>query len=521
MQLRARTDPVWFAKEVLRLKQLPAEHTLNSNPDLTWELDAWQIELMEAAADIYRKLIGEPTVINHDGKNFITVRAPHGPGKTFGAAMFMHWFNLSFNGLIACTAPKMDQLKTRLWREFSKIQFRAVRQYAGLMSVDATRITWGGKYKDESGAEVERHWIALAETASAVENLAGLHDQHIAFLVDEASGVQESLYPVIFSALSTGYLRILILIGNPTKRIGTFAASHLNADLSKDFFKIHISLDKTKRVNRKWVEQMVRQYGADSPTVRVRCYGEFADTSENQLIPLEWIERARNREFDIERGDGSSPRLRVTVDVADGGADETVVVVARHFLTHVLILRIFRFNFPSSVSPILAGEKALEIGRSWGAESGDDIVVDAMGVGAGTAGTLIKLAETDRTVPGIIPYRGGEASDGPYRNRRVQSYISLRNALRDNTITFADNALPDRQQWDELEGQLCSIRLKAEITRVDDLMTKEEMKRESMKSPDIADALAMQYATMAPRLVTGMQVPVQTVAIRSNLLENY
>jgi len=434
--------------------------------------------------------------VNHDGKNFITIRAPHGPGKTFGAAMLMHWFGFCFDGLIACTAPKMDQLKTRLWREFKKIQSRSVKDYASLMQVDTTKITWGGSFVDSTGKKQTKNWFALAETASSPENLAGFHDRHIMFIVDEASGVPESLYPVVFSALSTGWLRILVLIGNPTKRVGTFAASHLQPEVSKDFYKLHITLDKTTRVKRQWVDQMIRQYGDNSPIVKVRCYGEFADANEHQLIALDWIEQSRNHDFNIEKGDGSIPNLIVSCDVADGGMDETVITVAHHYQTKTVVKKILRFNFEQSKSPILAAEKCIQIYSAWGGSSSnsDCIIVDSMGVGAGTAGYLMKYAATNSL--NVIAYKGGASSDDKerWRNKRVQCYLNLRDAFRDKQICFADDALETREGWSELEAQLCSMKLKPGSDRVEDLISKEELKRSGIKSPDIADSLAMQFA---------------------------
>lgn len=528
-QLRARTDPEWFAENILRLRALPSEPTLKTNPDLSWEMDAWQRELLNATADIYRKLIGEATVCNHDGKPYITVRAPHGPGKSFAAAMLMHWFGYCFDGLIACTAPKLEQLKTRLWREFRKINARAVKQYAGLMKVDATKITWGAQWTDDSGIVRGKEWYALAETASNPENLAGFHDRHIMFVVEEASGVPEELYPVVFSALSTGYLRVLVMIGNPTKRTGTFAASHLNADVARDFYKLHVSLDKTSRVKRAWVDQMIRQYGSQSPIVKVRCYGEFADASDYQLIPLEWIEQARNSKFDIERGDGSHPTLRVSVDVADGGMDETVITVGMHYMSHIVIKRQYRFNFEPSKSPVLAAHKALEIYDAWGGDvqNGDDLVVDGMGVGAGTAGTIM-LASEQRQSEGrqglrVIVYQGGASSDDTklWRNKRVQSYMVLRNAFRDGTITLLDDCHADRIAWSEFEAQLCSVRMKPTNDRIEDLVTKEELKREGVKSPDLADSLAMQFATAKPALVRRNHNVGNIVTIESRVLRDF
>ena len=503
----AKGNPKEFAQQVLNLRAFEGEHTLDTNPDLSWEMDDWQVELMEAVADIYRHKIGQPTKFNHTGLPYVTVRAMHGPGKSFGMAALMHWFNYCWPGLIAATAPKMDQLKTRLWREFRKIQMRAHADYRGLMKVDATKITWGGSWTDANGNKQSREWYALAETASRPENLQGLHDRYMMFLIDEASGVTEEIFPVIISALSNGYLPILVMIGNPTQREGFFASSHLDADISRDYYRMHISLDKTRRVSRKWVDTVKRMYGENSPVFKVRCLGEFADASANQLITLVWIEKARNREIDIERGDGSIPRIRVSVDVADGGLDETVFIIARHYASYVLFLRCIRANYEPHVAPIESAREAMRLFDAWGGNpgNGDDIVVDASGVGAGTAGAIM-LAKMPNGEPyPCTPYRGGESSADPqrWRNKRVQSYLNLRDAFRDDAIVLDENMLPDRRQWTEFEGQLCSIQMDPASTRVEDLMTKEEMKREGMKSPDMADAAAMQYAGRAPRY-TGM-----------------
>ena len=127
--------------------------------------------------------------------------------------------------------------------------------------------------------------------------------------------------------------------------------------------------------------------------------------------------------------------------------------------------------------------------------SNDDIVVDSLGVGAGTAGWLMDKRYN------VVTYKGGESSDNTaqWRNRRVQSYINLRNAFRDKTIEFAQDALAE-EDWDDLIGQICSVEIDHSRDRVEDLLTKEDMKRKGIKSPDMADSLAMQYATQLARL---------------------
>jgi phage terminase large subunit len=475
---KTRTNPVWFAEEVLNLT------------GEKYFLDEWQKELLDGVADVYRKQIGLPTVINHDGKSMITVRAMHGPGKTFIVAAIMHWFNCAFKGRIICTAPKEAQLRTRLWPAFRKIGARAGREYSAPIKTDSTKIVWHG----------DEDWCALAETASQPENLAGYHDDYMLFIVDEASGVNEAMFPVIEGAISTGTIVILLLIGNPTKNQGTFHASHCVPKVAKHYHQIHVDLAKTTRVNKDWVKRMEDKYGKDSPVVKIRCYGEFADTDVAQLISYSWVTDAMERE---SRADGSPSKLRITVDVADGGEDFTEVTAARMYDSGTDVIEQREFNFPSSESPVLAADAAEALFRAHGgsAVNGDDIVVDSLGVGAGTAGILMKRGYN------VVTYKGGAGSDDStkYRNRRTQSYICMRDAHRDGTIAYLEG-FTGVDEVDEFTAQMCSVKTKPGSERLEELETKESMKRRSLKSPDKSDGIAMFYATQAPSVVTQMEV---------------
>jgi len=123
VQARARVDPVWFSQSILGLKPRRGDKDLG----YSWKMDKWQVETQEAVADIWRKINKTKTKFNHQGKNKITIRAGHGPGKTFVIASIMHWFNFCFNGTIIATAPKEKQILTRLWPTFRKIKNRATK----------------------------------------------------------------------------------------------------------------------------------------------------------------------------------------------------------------------------------------------------------------------------------------------------------------------------------------------------------------------------------------------------------
>lgn len=492
---RCIEDPVFFGEEVLNLKPLPTD-----GPNEDWALDAWQKNLLWALADVWRVKNGLPARVNLDGRNYITARSMHGPGKTFGSALAMHWFNFCFPGQIFITAPKHKQIVTRTWGEFRKILQRAPRWYQTIIDVKETRIKWFG----------DKDWAAYAESAKQPENLAGKHWPYQLVIVEEATGVPEALWPVIFGALSTGVIQLLLMISNPTRNTGTFAASHLSKEEAHLYHRMHISLDQTRRVSRKWVEDLRRKYGENSPIFKVRCLGEFAADDKNQLISSSWVAAAWDREWAL---DGSLPRLRVSVDVADGGEDETVVTVAQHHQSHVRFLKQQAFSFNSDKASVDGADAAERMFLAHGGrKDSDDFVVDSVGVGTGVAGVLFERGYK------VVRYKGGAESDNTksWRNRRVQSYMVLRDAFRDGRLSFADDFTDDST---ELQAQLCSIRSKPGVERLEDLLTREEMRAAGITSPDRADSMAMQYATQAPRVAAPAGAAPRVRVFESTLLE--
>lgn len=482
---QARLEPVLFAKHVLNLKRLsgePQPGDAHYRATADWSLDHWQAELLESVADIERKQLGIPTRVNHEGKTNITVRACRGVGKTFGIAVLGHIWGFAYDPLvIPVMAPKLEHIKTRFLGEFTKIQGRAIPGYASLLHVGAIQVHW-------QGVDPKNHFL-IAETAKHPENIQGLRRRFTLYLMDESSGVEEPIFPVIHGNLSATELGVFVMIGNPTKNQGSFADSHLKSRLAQDYHRIHVGPDDSIRFQLKWMEKMVRHYGENSPVVRVHCYGEFAADDANQLIAMRWIADAFAREFD---GDGSLPRLRVTVDAADGGDDETVVTAAKHYDGHTQVIKQKAFSFGLERAQIEGADAAEQMFLAYGGRKDlDDFVVDASGVGTGMAGELY-----DRGYR-VIRYKGGQASDGKkWKNRRTQSYLVARDALRDGLISFAEDAIDDPE---ELEAQLCSVKRKiVGEDRIEELVTREEMRREGIKSPDRADSLVMQFATQAP-----------------------
>jgi phage terminase large subunit len=362
---------------------------------------------------VWRKRHGLPTRINHEGKNWITVRSGHGPGKTFTAAVVAHWFNSAFRGRVVCTAPKLAQLRSRLWSAIRKVDFRAEAYYRAAHVIhDTTVYGFAPDEKDPKKLIEDKNWCILGETATQPENLAGHHEQYQLVIVEEATGVPEALWPVVFGAISAGAIQILLIISNPTKITGTFAASHLQKREEANWFRYHVNLQNARRINRSWVASMEQKYGADSPVVAVRCHGEFPTADPNQLIALEWINSAMHREH---VPDGSLPIKVISVDVSDGGEDESIITLGEHYQSRRRFIKQNVYNFPHSESPIRCADMAEQMWRDYDCSitKGDYIVVDSIGVGSGTAGELMR-----RGLP-VVVYIGGETSSNPERWRNL------------------------------------------------------------------------------------------------------
>lgn len=511
----ARWEPVLFAERILRLKRQanePQPGQPGYNPDLDWEMDEWQKELLESVADVHRKRLGIPTRYNHDGKPQITCAACQGPGKTFGISVLAHVWGFAYDPIvIPVMAPKKQHVKTRFFGEFAKITQRAIPGYSSLLEIQSEHVYW--KKTDHT-----THFL-IAETGQQPENIQGLRRRFTLSLVDESSGVSERLFPVLEGNMSGADVGVLVLIGNPTKNIGTFADSHLKAKLAQDYYRMQIGPGKSKRIKQSWIDRMERKYGAQSPVVRIRCYGEFAGDGDNQLISMKWISNARNRDVNIIVGDGSTPKYRISVDCGAGGTGETVCTLVKRFTSIRIGMRQTRHSFPLETASNDTADAAERLFKEFALDKDrDDFVVDALGVGVGAAGELRKRGYR------VVFYQGGSASDDAqkWRCRRVQSYINARNDLRDGGVVFADDFFSEETDWDDFEAQLCSIQ-HPDGDKVDDLITKKEMKEKGLESPDMADSWAMQYATQAPSAIPGeMSAPADKIVItESAVMEEF
>lgn len=438
---RIQADPVGFARDVLGV-----------------ELWSKQREIVEAVRD-------------HDR---VSVRSSHATGKTTTAAVAALWWLAGGPGSVVVSTSATDrQVKKILWREIRR-RYRQAR-------VDVFR----GAAVSDVELLLAEDWYAAGLSTDEPENFAGFHAERVLVIVDEASGVDEAIFEAIEGVLAGGVAKLL-LIGNPTRPGGQFFRSHrgeaplwrtvaVSAFDTPAFTGEPVSDEASKRlVTRRWVDGLRAKWGEGSALWSVRVLGEFPDVGDDGIIPVSAIVAAQARRLAV-----SVAPLRVSVDVARYGDDETVIVtqlgprvrvaktakgqdLMRTVGEVTLIAR--RLRTEMRVAPV--------------------IVVDDAGVGGGVVDRLRQLGEFR-----VSAFNGASSSTDPdYANLRAQAFFALRDALP-NLDLDGDELLRD---------DLSSPRYRFDRNNRLLVESKDEIKRRLGRSPDRGDAVAMLMAAPAP-----------------------
>ena len=109
------------------------------------------------------------------------------------------------------------------------------------------------------------------------------------------------------------------------------------------------------------------------------------------------------------------------------------------------------------------------------------VVIDSEGLGAGVVDRL----KEQRHPP--IAFRAGEKSNSNlYVNKKTEAYFKLQDLINRGFIKLLDDA--------EMTDQLMTIRFGYKSNGQRYIISKEEMKKDGLKSPDRADSLMMAIA---------------------------
>ena len=397
--------------------------------------------------------------------------ANKGPGKSTVLA----W--CAWNFLLTRPYPKVvatsisgDNLRDGLWSEMAKWRAKS-DLLSAMFEWTSTRIF--NKEKPENWWMSARTWPRSGSVEEQANTLAGIHDDYILFLIDEAGGVPISVTAAAEAALTGGPKEAhLVLAGNPTSITGPLYKAHENKNGL--WYTIHITGDpdnpkRSRRMTVEYAKAQIAEYGRNHPYVLVNIFGEFPPSNFNSLIGVDEVRAAMRRyyrPFELEQY-----AKIIGVDIAREGDDETVFAF-RHG-RQVFPLRTFRNIMGDQGSQILNREI-----ERW---QPDGLFLD--GTGGWGSSWEDHLRALGRN-PVSIKFNASPHEKLRFENKRAEMYWDMCNWIR------SGGALPpDEELLRDLTETTYTIPKDVVI-----LEPKKDIKARLRRSVDRADALALTFA---------------------------
>jgi phage terminase large subunit len=432
--------------------------------------DEWQDEVLEA-------------FLTHDR---IALKASKGPGKSTVLAWLAWWFlTTRAHPKVLCTSVTSDNLSDGLWAEMAKWQGRSEFLKAAF-TWTATRIT--NNDSPETWFMSARAWPKGGDANQQADTLAGVHADHVLFILDEAGGIPDAVAAAAEGGLANadktaGRTAKLLIAGNPTHLEGPLFRACTSERALWWVKEVSGDPDDPKRAPRvsiEWARAQIAKYGRDNPFVLVNVFGKFPPSSSNALLGPDEVHASMARIVtELECRD----EVRIMgVDVARFGDDRTVIFL-RHGRAALqpLVLR----NLDTMQ---VAGQVAMAYDK----HKPDALFIDQATFGAGVLDRLVQLG-----YPAIGVDFGGKATDGKFANRRSEMWFLMSDWIR------STGALPNMP---ELVTELTAPAYKFDAHNKLLLEKKAEIKARTGCSPDLADALGLTFAApVAPKGLRELQ----------------
>lgn len=396
------------------------------------------------------------------GERRISVRAGHGVGKSTACSWALIWhMTTRYPQKSVVTAPTSAQLFDALYSELKTWINKLPPVLRESFDVFSDRVVL-------KGAPESSFISARTSSTERPEALAGVHSEHVLLVVDEASAVPEQVFEAAAGSMS-GHSASTILISNPTRNSGLFYKTH--HDLASDWYRMHVSCLNIPLVSADFVSQIKATYGEESNAFRIRVLGEFALADDDTLIPAELVDGAIARDVAAS----ASEPLVFGLDVARFGSDRTALVKRKGNV----VLEVKSWGGLDTMQVVGAIVNETKIDKP------DEICVDTIGLGSGVADRLRELGLNVRDV------NVAESSAmNPNANKlRDELWLSVKEWLATKSVK-----LPADEQ---LRHELVAPRYTFTSSGKVQVESKDSMRKRGMRSPDLADALCLSFASNA------------------------
>lgn len=441
------------------------------------------------------------------------VKGANGSGKDYMSGNIVNWWEFCWDDAITIVyGPTLRQVGDIIWREARRAFKGSQGWLPGYMypkaptySIDEYRYAQGFSASPDQ------------ETGSGIQ---GFHSPHTLLIVTEAHAVSTA---EIDALIRLNPYRVL-LTGNTLIQSGEF----FEAFYSKAWLYNGISISafdtpnlKEGRIvvpgmlNEEDVLETAREYGADSPMYKARVLAEFPDNLEDAVVSRRDLDAAVARGLaasDVEDDEEEwvAPPASYGCDVARFGDDDTVVY--RRQGNHNY--KAWETHGKDTVA--IAGRLRLMAQNDPDCES---IIIDDTGVGGGVTDNLRVapvINASGKTVR-IIAFRGGSRAVKKrlYVNLISEAWVEAGRQFRPRHRMTLDPISSDGVfPLDDVEAEEPTITIDKNTRLMSELASrsykiqgdarfvlekKEDYKKRTRKSPDHADAFAMNYSPLVTR----------------------
>ena len=360
----------------------------------------------------------------------VAIRTARGVGKTASCAVTCHWWLATrYPALVLTSAGIWDHLKFKLWPEIRNWgKHWLLRDAFDYLSLEMRAI------EDPDSLR------AFSATSDDPEHVEGGHSPHLLIMIDEAKSMPEGVYSALLGSLTNAgpseEQKIVAYSTPPLNGGGWFS----RVSTSSEWHTVHISGLDSPRVSRTFINEIVSEFGEDSPEYQSFVLGEIPTSVDETVIQMQWVEAAQKRGIPVDAAGRPTDTRRpvITCDVAREGEDLTVIGVFQHG-----IWRLATFTSDGKVGwfahqdEMATASRLSQAAKQYGAWA---IVVDATGAGGGVVDRLRQM-QHESLLPNscsVIPINFGSAAERPdrFELRKDELWWQGRNALKQSLISL-------------------------------------------------------------------------------------
>jgi hypothetical protein len=395
-------------------------------------------------------------------------------------------------------APLIQQVADGVWKEMSDTRIAIANGEFGWINQYYTI----GKTKVYVHGYAEQWFITqVAMKKGEAIGVAGKHRYWQLIIIDEAAGVPDEHFNVIKGTQTQGGNRTL-LASQGARNAGFFYETHHNLRLEGggEWKALRFSSENSPFVDASWLRaRLVECGGRNSIEYKIRVRGLFADDSANNLLTRDELEKCFPESGKAAViADDEPYGLVVLSDVALGEyRDDSVIILAKIIGNGDIVGEPDARRVEYIEIPLCSNEKnevdlAGDLVNYVGKLSNATLYMDGGGVGH----TVAKLIEGSGGVVQKVNW-GVPCFKKEYQTRfynlRACAMVRFRDAVKQGRVRMPAGLDKRMREKILLQGS----RLPYHFTEAGGLrykmMSKEDMAKEGIKSPDLIDAFSFAF----------------------------